>query len=280
MRKLFIAGVGIAALGVTPALAADIAARPVKAPIAAPYFDTWSGIYAGLSIGARWTETDWTTTCLQPTLGTCAAGAAAFPTRIVTDNPSNFDMTGIRVGGYLGWNWQISNWVIGLEGDIAWADNEETHAGIPGTFVTPPGPGLDIARVRDTWDASIRARVGWLMTPTWLIYATGGVAFLHKEVSATCGATLFPVGWCIGPNGGSASDTLTGWTLGAGVEFKLARNWIIRGEYRYTDYDSLGARFFANVPADTIDLVVDQKTHTAYLGISYLFNWAAPGAVR
>jgi len=50
------------------------------------------------------------------------------------------------------------------------------------------------------------------------------------------------------------------------------------GEYRFTDYGSQTYTFFTNagIPAgiDSFTFDVEQQTHTAYLGLSYLFNWA------
>src|SRR2546422_1835566 len=53
MKKLYLTAIGIAALGLaTPASAADMAARPYKAPppVVAPIYD-WSGFYIGANGG-------------------------------------------------------------------------------------------------------------------------------------------------------------------------------------------------------------------------------------
>jgi hypothetical protein len=54
MKKLFLTTVGLVALGIVPALAADLPARTfTKAPayVAAAY--DWSGFYAGINAEAR-----------------------------------------------------------------------------------------------------------------------------------------------------------------------------------------------------------------------------------
>ncbi|MGG6497701.1 UNVERIFIED_CONTAM: porin family protein, partial [Bacteroidetes bacterium 56_B9] len=84
-------------------------------------------------------------------------------------------------GGYAGYNWQVApTWVVGLEGDIAWGDANKTLAGIPGTW--PAGTSsasiaLDSTSLRETWDGAIRGRLGFLITPTIMLFGTGGVAF-------------------------------------------------------------------------------------------------------
>ena len=50
MNKLIVAGVTIAALLTGPALAADM---PLPAPVAV---ESWTGFYAGASLGGRFTD--------------------------------------------------------------------------------------------------------------------------------------------------------------------------------------------------------------------------------
>jgi outer membrane immunogenic protein len=272
MKRTLEMGLGLLALaGISlPASAADL--RPMAPP--PPIVSDWSGFYLGVGLGGRWTETDWTTTCLIPVAGTCAN--AAFPGQFANDNPSAFDSAGFRVSGYAGYNWQFNNFVLGLEADFAWADNEETHNGIPGTFLPVFAAAVqDTATVTDVWDASIRGRAGFLVTPAALLYVTGGASWIEKELTATCSAnTPFPVGWCaFVPNTQTASRTYFGWTVGAGAEWKFGQNWIARAEYRYSDYTDDTATFrFLNGVNDTFDFQVEQTTHTAYVGLSYLFK--------
>jgi hypothetical protein len=77
--------------------------------------------------------------------------------------------------------------MLGIEGNIGWADNKATNAGIPGTFGpggSGPGPlaatlALDASQVKADWDASIRGRIGILASPSMLLYVTGGAAWLN-----------------------------------------------------------------------------------------------------
>jgi len=129
---------------------------------------------------------------------------------------------------------------------------------------------LDSARIESAWDASLRGRLGFLLTPKTLVYTTGGLALLHQEVGASCGGT-YPVGWCIVPNADSRSAISAGWTAGGGIERMLTPAWILRGEYRYSDYGSQSFTLFEDQPLDSIDLTVEQKASLAYLGLSRRF---------
>ena len=200
------------------ASAADL---PRKAPAyapppPAPVF-SWTGFYIGGSLGGRWTDVTWTTT---------AIGDNQAPPDPTT-SPASFDSSSFRGGGYLGYNWQFAPlWVVGIEGDVAWADNSKTLAGIPGTFgptglgVGPGAAALDSSNVKLGWDASLRGRIGFLITPTWLLYATGGAAWQHVDINASCSGMggTGNASWCVVARDENVSSVKTGWTIGGGIE--------------------------------------------------------------
>jgi outer membrane immunogenic protein len=241
----------------------------VRAPVIG---EPWTGFYVGLGLGGRWTDTEWTTDCLAPVALPAGCPNDFFPgtTRIGNDNPVDFGEGAFRVGGHAGFDWRISTWVLGVEGDLGWADTSRSRTGIPGTWPADLGGGFDSASVESQWDASLRARAGFLLTPTLIVYATGGVAFLRQEVSASCEA-VFPVGWCVVSNSDSDTETYVGWTFGAGGEWMFARHWSLRGEYRYSDYGSRSFTFFADEPIDSVGFSVEQKAHMSSVGLSYRF---------
>ena len=270
MKRFAIALLAVTSLSVGSqiASAADLPVRgPVyKAPVVAPVSD-WTGFYVGGSLGGRWNSTDWTTDNIDdpPVPGH------------LDNNPHKFDPASFRAGGYLGYNWQLNSaWVVGLEGDLAWANNNASIVGIPATAFV--GPAADSAGIKDTWDGGIRGRVGYLVAPTLMLFATGGVSWLHSEAFAHCGN---PSSWCAGVNEATArtdtaSKNLVGWTLGGGLETMLTRNWLVRGEYRYSQYDSFSVSLLnggsSNGSGNTDHVgatIGDHHTHTALLGIAY-----------
>jgi outer membrane immunogenic protein len=119
-----------------------------------------------------------------------------------------------------GYNWQFTPfWVAGIEGDTSWAD-----------LTVPAGSG-DV-----NWVASVRARLGWVATPTTLVYATGGVAWSTVSIQ---GVDTLP-----------ANQTKNGWVAGGGVEWMpWDDHWSIRAEYLYYRFTSvlLGAGFGGNL---------------------------------
>jgi outer membrane immunogenic protein len=250
-------------------MAQDLIAGPALEPSTE---NSWTGIHLGVGLGAHLSDTAWTTDCLAPIAlpTTCPNDAFGGGTRIGNDNPVSFDDSGARLSGYLGVDWQLERFVIGIEGEAAWADNSRTHIGIPGTWSIGFGPDQNTARIESAWDASVRARTGLLLTPKTLVYATGGLALMHQEVSAACEGT-FPLGWCGAPNADSISAITTGWTVGGGIERMLGRAWIVRGEYRYSDYGSRSFTLFEDAPLDSVAVTIEQKTSLAYVGVSRKF---------
>lgn len=273
MKKLCIGLAALAALIAAPAMAADMA---VKAPPQPPApVVSWTGFYVGGEIGARWDNSDWNTTCI--------AGFAACPLNgispgfLANNNPAGFNSAAFRGGLFAGYNLQVSpRWLIGVEGDFGGGNNSTTIGGIPGTL----GPGLtpnpaDQSSVKGTWDASAVARVGYLITPTVMVFGVGGGSWLHEEASATC-APAPAVSWCIIPadigTTQMTSSTRSGWTAGGGFEYMVLPNWLVRGEYRYADYGSFGSTFFAANPFDAVTFNVKTHVSFAQFGIAYKFG--------
>src|SRR3954451_623199 len=117
------------ALLATTILAAGASAADMRpayrapAPVAEPY-SNWSGFYLGLSAGGRGVKSDWDTTAVDAPFGVGGTGRPDPATRSAT-----FDKSAGRFGVYGGVNYQFSNFVAGIEGDIGWANNESSIAG-------------------------------------------------------------------------------------------------------------------------------------------------------
>ena len=130
--------------------------------------------------------------------------------------------------------------------------------------------------MKSTWDASLRARFGVLLTPATLAYATVGAVWQQYDVTSTCGDAFN-----CGPRGFDfASKVLTnsankaGWTVGGGLETALWGHWLARAEYRYADFGSapftIARTGLGDVLIDNID--VKMRTHTATFGLAYKFG--------
>jgi outer membrane immunogenic protein len=278
VRELGLAGVVlIAAAGSGAAVAADLSSAykaPVKAiaPVA-----IWNGFYVGGNVGYGWDSSSTTSisaASTDPALAPAVAaivGAGSYPAAL---SPS---AQGVIGGGQIGYNWQLpSPWLIGLEADLQ-------GSGIKGSDSQTRSPALfDMTSTGVTksidWFGTVRGRVGFLATPQWLFYGTGGLAYGQTKSSFT---TTDLTAGCV-PNAtlcanGASSGIRTGWTAGAGAEAMLAPNWSVKVEYLYVD---LGRRSM-NIPASTLPAVVFGSS-TAFreqivrAGLNYHFNWTGP----
>ena len=241
MKRLLALAV-IASFAGTAAFAADL---PVKAPIyKAPVrvLPSWTGWYAGLNAGYGW-------------------GSVSNTFNFVPPVPFNFDnvtysnnLNGFIGGGQIGYNYQITpnSWVVGLEGDIQYTDfkGSADNSGNINVIVfardqkiTVTNPWTYHQDQKVDWLATIRGRVGWSPTDhTWLLYATGGLAIGGIKASDYLNFANL-VTWA-----GSASATKAGWTVGGGVEARIAECWTAKVEYLYYDLGHLTVNGTANVP--------------------------------
>jgi outer membrane immunogenic protein len=273
MKKILLGAVAIVAIGIAPSLAADLPAKTyTKAPPMVAAANDWSGFYVGGSIGERWTDTDWRTTGFQ------YFGQAVTPPDPTTAS-TTFKTSGFHFGGYAGYNWQWSNVVAGLEGSIGGVDQSKTtRADFPGTLFGPTN-GLDHSSAASDIDGSIRGRVGYLVLPTMLAYATGGLAVQRVTFGVDCRGVPGNNSMCNTTNSDSRSAVLTGWTIGGGLEAMFGSHWVARLEYSYADFGNRQISLLntALVPGpNTGDPAVFASTRvstqTLSVGLAYKFG--------
>ena len=210
----------LAAFAPMSAHAADIA--PVyKAPPAPVTTYSWTGFYIGGNAGYSWSESD--ATYVQPPGTPGFFGGAPFDVNGFSRTLSLDDR--FVGGGQIGYNWQAGNWVFGIESDLQWRNSS-------GSFseVFPQFADVLTMQSEEKWFGTTRGRVGWAVN-NWLYYATGGVAYGRVEDTVT----RFCAALCNRFEAQTSSRTLTGWTVGGGVEAIVWQNWTIGAEYLYVD---------------------------------------------
>ena len=182
MKKLLLTAtalIGFAAINA--ASAADLA---LKAPPPAPVY-SWTGFYIGANVGYSWGKAK--SFYDDPNFGAFGGGTPVPP----SFNPLSQKLDGVIGGGQIGYNWQVDkSWVLGLEADIQ-GSGERGSA----SFSDPYSVGTDCdifcstvsgtMKVALDWFGTARARVGVLVTPTTMLYGTGGLAFGGINASGT-----------------------------------------------------------------------------------------------
>jgi outer membrane immunogenic protein len=202
MKKFLLGTVGLVALGIAaPASAADLAARPyTKAPppmIAAIY--DWSGFYIGVNGGWGSSRKRWDDTTFAPVI---ALGS--------------HDATGGTVGGQIGYRWQASQWVFGVEAQGNWADFHGSN-----TSLLAPNFFTNDSRV-DAFGL-FTGQVGYAFNNA-LFYVKGGAAVTSDRYR-----TFFPGTGILAAN--PVDNTRWGGVVGVGLEYGFAPNWSVAIEY-------------------------------------------------
>jgi len=230
MRKAFgVLGASLFLAG--PALAADLAIKaPVyKAPpMAVP---TWAGWYVGGNAG--WVgSADNAVTNTATDTGGGGLGAALAGNAIPGSAPLKY--SGFLAGGQFGYNWQVRNWVYGLEADF---DGSTARGSSTVSYPTPPFVPITTGYSRELdWLATVRGRVGYTLLPSFLVYGTGGLAVGETKVGSSAVApAAAPPPESEPTTNITASNTSAGWTAGAGVEWMFAPQWSVKAEYLYVD---------------------------------------------
>lgn len=218
MKKFLIALGAITAL-TAPAGAADLAARPyTKAPaiVASPIYD-WSGFYIGGNAGYGSSHKCWEALNDATPVGGTLPG-----------NGGCHDATGGFVGGQVGYRWQSSAWVFGLEAQGDWARLRGTN--LDATFGTAFFGGV-MNRSRVDGFGLFTGQVGYSWNNV-LLYVKGGAAVTSDKYDkyTTIPPDFFTT---------NASETRWGGAAGVGLEYGFAPNWSVGVEY---DHLFMGTR--------------------------------------
>jgi len=267
MKKVWFGSIALAVLALAgPAQAADMGGAPIykgPAPIAAP---SWTGFYVGAGVGLRASRAGVTSTSevVDGTPFVLSPDAAV---------SQPLDGTAFRASPYIGFNWQFApQWVAGIEGDVGFSARTTSLEKIPFSpqIEEAGSSAADSFALKTTWDAGLRGRLGFLLTPSTLAYMSGGAAWQHYEVISTCATCVAT----FGPHVVSNSTTKAGWTIGGGLDTALWGHWLARAEYRYADFGSAPFTIARSGAAVSIaaNFDVSLRTHTVTFGLAYKFN--------
>jgi outer membrane immunogenic protein len=245
MRRFFV--VVAMVVGAGAAQGADLARPiPTKAPpaaVAAPF--SWTGGYVGLNGGVDWenTQTNYSYSSIPapappgfedifgPGGPLNVGGTSAVNSAIVSGFlPVSLGKHSAAVGMFgaqWGYNYQIQQYVVGLEADLDWVGGKKT------TTFTAPANGIitntDTQTAGLEWLGTVRARLGYAIDRN-LLFVTGGLAY--GEVKASSTGTGFD-GFGTDTYSGSASGWRAGYAVGGGYEYAFTNNLTGKIEYLY-----------------------------------------------
>lgn len=215
MRKYLPLIAFLAASPIAVASAADMPLKAPRAPYAAGY--SWTGLYIGGEFGGGWATQ-------QTTVVTAPGAAPAFPAGTVL---SSENLSGILGGGYAGYNYQMNNIVVGIDGFYDGADltGSGRDVSVVNGDIATHSPRMD-------WLASVAGRIGYAQN-NLLFFGRGGWAWAGFNSSTTTTTALGALASTT-----TASGTRDGWTLGAGIEYGFTPHWSAKLEYDYVRFDT------------------------------------------
>jgi outer membrane immunogenic protein len=235
------------AFGMAGAMAEEMAVPPSQfiTSTRVPYL-AWTGFYVGINGGFAWGNSSvaFAANDAAALAGTCGGGGAPKGQCI---NSVDFRRDGAEAGGQVGFNWQVnSHWLIGAEADYQWSNldgsvNSAFRLGNVGST------NMVASQTVESF-GTVRARAGVVLTPPLVLYGTGGFAFAQvRETLSVPGVATksltaggFSYSCTIGTAcfAGSASQTLLGWSAGAGADYAITSNLIFRTELLYVHLSS------------------------------------------
>ena len=237
------------------AYAADMAMKARPLPVVAPY--SWTGCYIGVEGGGSWGRDRSISNGTNNGVANGTLGALK----------AESDISGGLAGGTVGCNYQVNQWVFGIEGDYSWSGATGSS-----NLVSPPFVPTFREDVSQNYIATIRGRLGWAFAPAFMVYGTAGAAFadlrIHEFDPTAAAGTAANIG-------AAETHQYTGWTAGVGFEWGFAPHWSAKFEYLYMD---LGNQDFFRTTAT--GCCTSQNTrltdNLVRAGINYRFNWGGP----
>ena len=264
------------------ALAADLLEPvvPVEPVVIEEAAFSWTGFYAGVDVGWAFAGDDGNNgngnfACRRDDGVDCRG------VRRYGDSDNADELEGWFAGVDAGYLYQTGAFVLGIEGDLKWADidtGDNDNYGRYGRNNFDVDHGIEV-----DWLGTARLSAGVAFDRA-LIYATGGFAFGGVEAHLGCNQ-FFDTGGRLRCNGGrSEDDTEVGWTLGAGAKYAFTDNVSVGVEYKYIRFEDViddNGDNFRNVNFDDgVDVRgrgfgnrdVDLDFHTVTLKVDFLFG--------
>ncbi|MEP7014950.1 MAG: outer membrane beta-barrel protein [Verrucomicrobiota bacterium] len=219
-----------------------------------PACPNWSGFYIGAFGGYKYGVFD-------PSLS--ATEDESEDARAV-ESRANDDISGSggEAGGLIGYNFQVHNWVLGLEaaGGYLWLRNSEK-----GRFAIPDSDDIYALSTsfKTNYLLTVGPRIGYALCK-WLPYVTGGMALgnldFSQEISETDDWTQRR----------SKSEDNVGWFVGGGLQYALTNHWSVRAQYQYIDLGDVSLNF--NVPDEfTASSKIRLREHNANVAVIFGF---------
>jgi outer membrane immunogenic protein len=213
----------------------------------------FTGFYAGVQLG--------------DTFGDASSSQNQVPGDALTISQADYKFSALSGGVHAGYNHPFNGFTLGAVFDVNLTDASDSDDQAEST--TPGAEADDNSLIFDTI-LSLRAKGGYQVMPSTLIYATAGYSWADADAkierSENCGAGLgVPCS-----TAESQDITFSGFTYGLGTSFSIADNTTLSFEWRHYSFDSEQVGF--QQALNTYDLGFDPDLDTVELSVSYFFS--------
>jgi len=285
LKQLLVVGIVAAAIGVMPAVAADLSPDPLadfpivyQPPVRT---HSWTGCYLGGQVGGATGTNQFNGQFFDNAIPDAPPATAI----TISSNSIGVDQFGVLGGGQAGCDVEFApRWVIGAAADAAAANISGNTAqngslGLPNSTFSSTGQ----LNSQSNFVATATGRIGYSPSEfagQGLFYAKGGAAWVHNEYSFNGQASTTPAGLptVYTPFNFNDAETRVGWTVGVGLEWVIFGHWSFMAEYDYVNFGSRNSTFTGAVtfPAniansESVNVSVSQYLNEFKLGINYRF---------
>jgi outer membrane immunogenic protein len=268
MKKLSVASVGLMALALQPAAAAEVPYGPppvLYAPAPAVVIFTWTGFYFGAHGGGGWAHK------------TETGAPYNFSGDTITPAQFSLNASGWLAGGQIGAMYQAGFWVLGAEADVSGANLTGNSACASGSFLT----GAQLAGncdVKVVGLGTIAGRLGAAFD-RFLVYGKAGAAWANDKYGLNS-STAYTLPGTTTPTSApsfNGTETRWGWMVGAGVEYAFYDNWSAKIEYNYLGFRHTTLQFTDTTGQFFLNTDIQQQMHIVKAGINYRWGWVPVG---
>lgn len=227
---------------VSSALAADLKIPVKVSPLASVAVYDWMGCYVGANIGGGWARQE----VIDQEQG------------LANTSFGSDTGTGIVGGGQVGCDYQVGNWVLGVQGLF-------NGAGIKANHINPLNSLFTLTN-KVSWLATATGRLGYTIVPSTLLYVRGGAVWIgdHTDQAGVIDDILVTMA--------TPDKTFGGWTVGGGLECMFAPNWSVFVEYDYVGLGTNRITFTRNTDGATFPVDLKSSVHIVMAGLNFHFG--------
>ncbi|BCA94833.1 membrane protein [Legionella antarctica] len=204
-------------------------------------YRSWTGFYIGANAGYLWSSNNtiknegvagFANSLFLPDSQAISSSLGLLGTKNLFNSSKGF-----IGGGQVGYNSQFSNnLVIGIDTDL---DAIDQSSGITTStnFVSTPQLGIQTANIENTKKLNylglLKGRLGVLISPSFLIYGAGGLAYGEGSLKTSYSVTSTNPVFLPFHEEIDYSKILAGWAAGGGAEWLFSPCWSMKVEYIY-----------------------------------------------